>query len=75
METATTPFEFIAIKGNTGKCPGCGNKLKDGQDLLLVHDLDKSIGIRHKGKDYFFNKEHNFWKLSSLSHFSRLFNQ
>ena len=62
VDTTTTPFELIAIKGNSCKCAGCGGKLKDGPDLLLVHNLDKSIFIRHKEKDYFFNKEHNFWK-------------
>ena len=43
VETTTTPFELIAIKGNTRKCAGCGGKLEDGPDPLLVHDLDKSI--------------------------------
>ena len=62
VETITTPFDLIAIKGNTRKYAGCGGKLKDGPDPLLVHDLDKSICIRHKEKDYFFNKEHNLWK-------------
>ena len=54
VESTTTPFELIAIKGNTRKCAGCGGKLKDGPDPLLVHNLDKSICIRHKEKDYFF---------------------
>ena len=40
VETTTTPFELIAIKGNTDKGAGCGDKLKDGPDPLLVHDLD-----------------------------------
>ena len=56
VETVTTPFELITIKGNTSKCTGCGGKLKDGPDPLLVHDLDKGICIRRKEKDYFFNK-------------------
>ena len=48
VETTTTLFELIAIKENTSKCAGCGGKLKDGPDPLLVHNLDKSICIRHK---------------------------
>ena len=60
VETTTTPIELIAIKGNTRKCAGCGGKLKNGSDSLLVHNLDKSICVRLKEKDHFFNKEHVF---------------
>ena len=73
VETTTTPFALIAIKGNTRKCAGCGGKLKDGPDPLLVHDLDKSICIGHKEKDYFFNKEHNFWKPTYGNHHYHIF--
>ena len=73
VETTATPCELIAIKGNTRKCAGCGDKLKDGPDPLLVHDLDKSICIRHKEKDYFFNKEHKFWKPTYGNHHYNIF--
>ena len=73
VETKTIPFELIAIKGNTRKCAGCGGKLEDGPDPLLVHDLDKSICVRHKDKDHFFNMEHNFWKPTYGNHHFHIF--
>ena len=73
VETMTTPFELIAIKGNTRKCAGCGDKLKNGPEPLLVHNRDKSICIRHKEKDYFFNKQHNFWKPTYSNHHYHIF--
>ena len=73
VEITVTPFELIAIKGNTRICSGCSGKLKDGPDPLLVHDLEKSICIRHKEKHYFFNKEHNFWKPTYANHHYHIF--
>ena len=73
VETITIYFELIAIKGNTCKCSGCGGNLKDGPDPLLVHDLCKTICIRHKEKDCFFNKEHNFGKPTYGNHHYDIF--
>ena len=73
VETITIYFELIAIKGNTCKCSGCGGNLKDGPDPLLVHDLYKTICIRHKEKDCFFNKEHNFGKPTYGNHHYDIF--
>ena len=73
VETKTIPFELIAIKGNTRKCADCGGKLKNGSDSLLVHNLDKSICVRLKEKDHFFNKEHVFWKPTYSNHYYHIF--
>ena len=73
VETKTIPFELIAIKGNTRKCADCGGKLKNGSDSLLVHNLVKSICVRLKEKDHFFNKEHVFWKPTYSNHYYHIF--
>jgi len=60
--TTTTPFELIDIRGNIRICAGCKGRLIDGPASVLVpHDLDSKICIRHQEKDHVYIDQRKDW--------------
>ena len=62
VETTSTPFELIPIKGRIRKCAGCPRGLKIGPDPILMHKMDAKLCICHKERDHYFNKVNSQWK-------------
>ena len=74
VETTSTPFELINIKGNVRKCSGCSTASKMGPDPLLYSKLDENWCIRHKEHDSYYSNDKNEWMKTFSNKHYHIFN-